>query len=137
MDITLKNLRIQKKYLENINNLLQFEPYKNPQMEFLRASTRKLVRNIEKKRFKENNYDMFLNLFDMLENLDVINDDQYDYTQDHIDHSNFIKMFGAEASGPELRIYLESHGSNMRNACYKVYFDDNGTEISREPYNGL
>lgn len=108
LDTTYKNLKIQKKYLENINSLLKFKSYQNPQMEFNRAKVRKLIKQIENIRFKVNKYALIVNFFDFLELLNInCNNDIYgEIMNDKIDHKRFVSMFGEESIGLNMTISL-------------------------------
>ena len=134
MDNSLKNLQRQKKYLSNIVSSLKFKPYQNPGMELERAKTSKLIKEIEKARLKENKYSVLYNFCGVFDKLKLKSGDTTTWDTMH-DWSNqlcFVKWFGAEASGPALRVT----SSPTAVIKHKVYYDDDCNVIREEPYDG-
>lgn len=83
LDITYKNLEIQKKYLSNLNSLYQFKAYQNKGMELDIDKAEKIVKKIEEFRFNTvNNYEIIHNFEDVLFELKLLSEDEGDWYSD-------------------------------------------------------
>ena len=137
LNISYQNLKNQKKFLTTSKFLYENKkPYQNDGMAKTILKTERLLEEIEEARYNINYYITFFGLMLVMEKLNLdkyVKVDELSLLIDLISHKDFIRMFGAEAVGPETLVTLNAIGSNPRQTKHKVWYDNNGNEIKREP----
>lgn len=126
MNKSFSNLKIQKKYLSNINSLLQFKSYQNPGMERNKLKVEELIKAIKNERFKVNDYMIIDELVNLLYDLGICDIERMvDY---NVDHEWLMKNYTPEAIGPY------TQGCSSGNDTI-IYHNDLGQVTSTRPFD--
>jgi hypothetical protein len=106
-------------------------------MKNLKTEVECLIKSIEEARLKVNNYGLIFDFFDTMEKLDIFEGEWHAVFQDHFEHTHFVSMFGAEATGPEIRtsFCLNDKGDLTNKVQQLIYYNDDCKEIGKEDYN--
>ena len=134
---SLKRLQTEKKYLKNITELQQRKGYNNPSMKLLKTQTEEIIEKIEIKRRGVDQSSMLHHMIKLMRNLNIISYEEAGQAISRLvfmSHVTIVKMFGADAAGPEALILsrLDDSGNTIK-IHEKRYYNDKGEVIKIEP----